>query len=133
MGRKKIKIARINDERSRHATFAKRKNGLVKKAIELRFESPQTKQLPPSSITPREREREREISLGTNSRWEGRGGGGGGGGGLKGRSRPLDHSPNFVRAVRMDWRQKGLATEAKETSCRGTETYKKRPKKRRTG
>jgi hypothetical protein len=36
MGRKKIKIARINDERSRHATFAKRKNGLVKKAIELR-------------------------------------------------------------------------------------------------
>lgn len=37
MGRKKIKIARINDERSRHATFAKRKNGLVKKAIELRF------------------------------------------------------------------------------------------------
>ena len=35
MGRKKIKIARINDERSRHATFAKRKNGLVKKAIEL--------------------------------------------------------------------------------------------------
>uniref|UniRef100_A0A7S0MKV4 MADS-box domain-containing protein n=1 Tax=Cryptomonas curvata TaxID=233186 RepID=A0A7S0MKV4_9CRYP len=35
MGRKKIKIARISDERSRHATFAKRKNGLVKKAIEL--------------------------------------------------------------------------------------------------
>mmetsp|Transcript_35190 Transcript_35190/g.92660 ORF Transcript_35190/g.92660 Transcript_35190/m.92660 type:complete len:306 (+) Transcript_35190:203-1120(+) len=35
MGRKKIKIARITDERSRHATFAKRKNGLVKKAIEL--------------------------------------------------------------------------------------------------
>ena len=35
MGRKKIKIARILDERSRHATFAKRKNGLVKKAIEL--------------------------------------------------------------------------------------------------
>jgi len=42
MGRKKIKIARINDERSRHATFAKRKNGLVKKAIELRYLKPLT-------------------------------------------------------------------------------------------
>ena len=41
-GRKKIKIARINDERSRHATFAKRKNGLVKKAIELRYLKPLT-------------------------------------------------------------------------------------------
>jgi hypothetical protein len=35
MGRKKIKIARIKDDRNRNATFSKRKNGLVKKAIEL--------------------------------------------------------------------------------------------------
>jgi hypothetical protein len=35
MGRKKIKITKILDERSRAATFAKRKNGLLKKAIEL--------------------------------------------------------------------------------------------------
>ena len=35
MGRKKIIIRKIQDERSRHATFAKRKNGLIKKAMEL--------------------------------------------------------------------------------------------------
>jgi len=35
MGRRKIQIQRIADERSRHATFMKRKNGLIKKAIEL--------------------------------------------------------------------------------------------------
>jgi len=35
MGRKKIVIRKIQDERSRHATFAKRKNGLIKKAMEL--------------------------------------------------------------------------------------------------
>ena len=35
MGRKKIKITKILDERSRAATFAKRKNGLLQKAIEL--------------------------------------------------------------------------------------------------
>ncbi len=35
MGRKKIVIKKILDERSRHATFAKRKNGLIKKAMEL--------------------------------------------------------------------------------------------------
>ena len=33
--RKKIVIRKIQDERSRHATFAKRKNGLIKKAMEL--------------------------------------------------------------------------------------------------
>lgn len=35
MGRKKIKIEKINDERTRQTTFSKRKVGLVKKAIEL--------------------------------------------------------------------------------------------------
>uniref|UniRef100_A0A7S3GA81 MADS-box domain-containing protein n=1 Tax=Palpitomonas bilix TaxID=652834 RepID=A0A7S3GA81_9EUKA len=35
MGRRKIAIERINDERNRSVTFTKRKNGLFKKAIEL--------------------------------------------------------------------------------------------------
>ena len=35
MGRKKIKIERIGDERNRQVTFTKRKNGLMKKAMEL--------------------------------------------------------------------------------------------------
>ncbi|XP_071965560.1 myocyte-specific enhancer factor 2C-like isoform X2 [Antedon mediterranea] len=35
MGRKKIKISRINDERNRQVTFTKRKFGLMKKAYEL--------------------------------------------------------------------------------------------------
>jgi hypothetical protein len=35
MGRKKIEIARIADERNRQVTFTKRKNGLMKKAMEL--------------------------------------------------------------------------------------------------
>ncbi|KAM9820975.1 myocyte-specific enhancer factor 2C-like [Neosynchiropus ocellatus] len=35
MGRKKIQIARIIDERNRHVTFTKRKFGLMKKAYEL--------------------------------------------------------------------------------------------------
>lgn len=35
MGRKKIQIARIADERNRQVTFTKRKNGLLKKAREL--------------------------------------------------------------------------------------------------
>lgn len=35
MGRKKIRIARIPDERNRQVTFTKRKNGLLKKAMEL--------------------------------------------------------------------------------------------------
>lgn len=35
MGRKKIKIERIADERNRQVTFTKRKNGLMKKAMEL--------------------------------------------------------------------------------------------------
>ena len=35
MGRKKIKIERIVDERNRQVTFTKRKNGLMKKAMEL--------------------------------------------------------------------------------------------------
>lgn len=35
MGRKKIKIERIPDERNRSVTFTKRKNGLLKKAREL--------------------------------------------------------------------------------------------------
>lgn len=35
MGRKKIRIARIAEERNRHVTFMKRKNGLLKKAMEL--------------------------------------------------------------------------------------------------
>jgi hypothetical protein len=35
MGRNKIKIERIVNERNRQATFTKRKNGLVKKAMEL--------------------------------------------------------------------------------------------------
>lgn len=35
MGRKKIRIARISDERNRHVTFMKRKAGLLKKAMEL--------------------------------------------------------------------------------------------------
>lgn len=35
MGRKKIQIARIPDERNRQVTFTKRKNGLLKKAMEL--------------------------------------------------------------------------------------------------
>lgn len=34
-GRKKIRIARIQDARSRQVTFLKRKNGLLKKAMEL--------------------------------------------------------------------------------------------------
>ncbi|CCI10144.1 unnamed protein product [Albugo candida] len=35
MGRKKIKIQRIEDDRNRHVTFTKRKNGIFKKAMEL--------------------------------------------------------------------------------------------------
>jgi len=35
MGRNKIKIVRIENERNRTATFTKRKNGLIKKAMEL--------------------------------------------------------------------------------------------------
>lgn len=35
MGRKKIRIARIAEERNRHVTFQKRKSGLLKKAMEL--------------------------------------------------------------------------------------------------
>ncbi|KYQ93382.1 putative MADS-box transcription factor [Tieghemostelium lacteum] len=35
MGRKKIKIQKIADERNRQVTFNKRKNGLIKKAMEL--------------------------------------------------------------------------------------------------
>lgn len=35
MGRNKIKIEKISNERNRHATFSKRKNGLFKKAMEL--------------------------------------------------------------------------------------------------
>jgi len=35
MGRKKIRIERIKDERNRQVTFTKRKNGLMKKAMEL--------------------------------------------------------------------------------------------------
>ena len=35
MGRKKISIARITDERNRQVTFTKRKFGLMKKAYEL--------------------------------------------------------------------------------------------------
>jgi len=35
MGRNKIQIVRIENERSRQATFTKRKNGLIKKAMEL--------------------------------------------------------------------------------------------------
>jgi len=35
MGRKKIKIERISDDRNRQVTFTKRKNGLMKKAMEL--------------------------------------------------------------------------------------------------
>lgn len=35
VGRKKIKIERIADERNRQVTFTKRKNGLMKKAMEL--------------------------------------------------------------------------------------------------
>ena len=35
MGRKKIKIEYIKDKRLRQATFAKRKMGLIKKAMEL--------------------------------------------------------------------------------------------------
>jgi len=35
MGRKKIRIERIPDERNRMVTFTKRKNGLIKKAMEL--------------------------------------------------------------------------------------------------
>mmetsp|Transcript_263 Transcript_263/g.454 ORF Transcript_263/g.454 Transcript_263/m.454 type:complete len:534 (-) Transcript_263:225-1826(-) len=35
MGRKKIRIERISDERNRQVTFTKRKNGLMKKAMEL--------------------------------------------------------------------------------------------------
>ena len=35
MGRKKINISRINDERTRQVTFTKRKFGLMKKAYEL--------------------------------------------------------------------------------------------------
>lgn len=34
-GRKRIKIAHIEDSRSRQVTFLKRKNGLMKKAMEL--------------------------------------------------------------------------------------------------
>jgi len=35
MGRKKIKIQRIEDDRNRQVTFTKRKGGLFKKAMEL--------------------------------------------------------------------------------------------------
>eukprot|EP01105_Mastigella_eilhardi_P019191 TRINITY_DN4502_c0_g1_i1.p1 TRINITY_DN4502_c0_g1~~TRINITY_DN4502_c0_g1_i1.p1 ORF type:complete len:453 (+),score=133.97 TRINITY_DN4502_c0_g1_i1:70-1428(+) len=35
MGRNKIKIERISNERNRQSTFTKRKNGLIKKAMEL--------------------------------------------------------------------------------------------------
>ncbi|ESO10167.1 hypothetical protein HELRODRAFT_73207 [Helobdella robusta] len=35
MGRKKIQISRIEDERNRQVTFTKRKFGLMKKAYEL--------------------------------------------------------------------------------------------------
>ncbi|CAK4477530.1 unnamed protein product [Aphanomyces euteiches] len=35
MGRKKIKIQRIDDDRNRQVTFAKRKTGIFKKAMEL--------------------------------------------------------------------------------------------------
>ena len=35
MGRKKITISKINDERNRQVTFTKRKFGLMKKAYEL--------------------------------------------------------------------------------------------------
>lgn len=35
MGRKKIQISKINDERNRQVTFTKRKFGLMKKAYEL--------------------------------------------------------------------------------------------------
>ena len=35
VGRKKIRIERISDERNRQVTFTKRKNGLMKKAMEL--------------------------------------------------------------------------------------------------
>ena len=35
MGRNKIVIERITNERNRQATFTKRKNGLMKKAMEL--------------------------------------------------------------------------------------------------
>jgi MADS-box transcription enhancer factor 2A len=35
VGRKKIRIERIPDERNRQVTFTKRKNGLMKKAMEL--------------------------------------------------------------------------------------------------
>jgi hypothetical protein len=35
MGRNKIVIQRISNERNRQATFTKRKNGLIKKAMEL--------------------------------------------------------------------------------------------------
>ncbi|KAK9843983.1 hypothetical protein WJX81_000961 [Elliptochloris bilobata] len=35
MGRKKIRIEKISDERNRQVTFTKRKNGLMKKAMEL--------------------------------------------------------------------------------------------------
>ncbi|PIA15186.1 SRF-like protein, partial [Coemansia reversa NRRL 1564] len=35
MGRKKIKIQTIKDERNRQVTFLKRKSGLLKKAYEL--------------------------------------------------------------------------------------------------
>ena len=35
VGRKKIRIERITDERNRQVTFTKRKNGLMKKAMEL--------------------------------------------------------------------------------------------------
>jgi hypothetical protein len=35
VGRNKIVIEKIASERNRHATFTKRKNGLIKKAMEL--------------------------------------------------------------------------------------------------
>ena len=35
MGRRKIEIARISNERHRHVTFSKRKGGLIRKATEL--------------------------------------------------------------------------------------------------
>jgi hypothetical protein len=35
MGRNKIKVEKIANERNRHATFSKRKSGLFKKAMEL--------------------------------------------------------------------------------------------------